>query len=130
MDYSNLNFAGSELVTIRACDQLGVCVEKELVIEVIGDINVFNGISPNGDGSNDTWIIEYIDLFPDTQKNRVTLYNRWGDNVWEISDYNNTSAVFTGLNKNGNELTTGTYFYKIEFTGGRESITGYLSVKR
>ncbi len=130
LDYSNLNFAGSDLVKIRGCDQLGVCIEKEFAVEVIGDINIYNGISPNGDGINDIWIIEYIDLFPDSQKNRVTLYNRWGDSVWEISDYNNTSAVFTGLNKNGNELTTGTYFYKIEFTGGRESITGYLSVKR
>jgi len=91
---------------------------------------VYNGISPNGDGKNDTWIIEYIDLFPDTQTNQVTIYNRWGDVVWEASKYDNTSVVFSGINKNGGELMSGSYFYKIAFEGGRESMTGYLSLKR
>jgi len=130
INYSGINFSGDDLVTIRICDQLGVCIEKQFAIEVIGDINVYNGISPNGDGKNDTWIIEYIDLFPDTQTNKVTLYNRWGDLVWEASNYDNTSVVFSGINKNGGELSTGSYFYKIEFEGGRASITGYLSLKR
>jgi gliding motility-associated-like protein len=130
IDYSGINFSGNDFITIRICDQLGVCIEKQFVIEVIGDINVYNGISPNGDGKNDTWIIEYIDLFPDTQTNHVTIYNRWGDVVWEASNYDNSSVVFSGINKNGGELSTGSYFYKIEFEGGRESITGYLSLKR
>jgi gliding motility-associated-like protein len=130
INYNDLKFAGEDNVTIRICDLLNVCSEQVLTIEVIGDINVFNGISPNGDDKNDKWIIEYIDLFPDTQKNRVTIYNRWGDVVWEASDYDNSSVVFIGHNKNGNELSTGSYFYKIEFTGGRDAITGYLSLKR
>jgi hypothetical protein len=49
---------------------------------------------------------------------------------WEVSDYDNDNNVFTGLNTNGKELPSGTYFYKIEFSGGRESETGYLSLKR
>jgi gliding motility-associated-like protein/uncharacterized delta-60 repeat protein len=131
IDYASAKFSGKDLVTIRVCDLLNVCFEASIEIEVIGDITVYNGISPNGDGKNDTWIIEYIDLFPDTQNNRVTIYNRWGDVVWEGSNYDNTSKVFTGINKNGGELSTGSYFYKIEFfDGGRESITGYLSLKR
>ncbi|MEY4931011.1 MAG: hypothetical protein RI909_1735 [Bacteroidota bacterium] len=130
IDYANAKFSGNDLVTIRVCDLLNVCFETTLQIEVIGDIVVYNGISPNGDGKNDTWIIEYINLFPDTQKNKVMIYNRWGDLVWEASDYDNTNVVFTGVNKNGNELSSGSYFYKIEFPGGRASITGYISLKR
>jgi gliding motility-associated-like protein len=130
IDYNDLKFAGEDNVTIRICDLLNVCIEQLLTIEVIGDINVYNGISPNGDGRNDTWIIEYIQLFPDTQKNRVTIYNRWGDVVWEASDYNNSSVIFDGQNKNGSDLSTGSYFYKIEFPSGRDTITGYLSIKR
>jgi gliding motility-associated-like protein len=130
INYSGLRYAGEDQVTIRICDELNVCIEQELLIEVVGDINVFNGISPNGDDYNPTWIIEYIDLFPDTQKNKVTLYNRWGDVVWEASDYNNTSVVFIGLNNHGSELATGSYFYKIEFSSGRNTLTGYLSLKR
>jgi len=130
IDYANVKFSGIDLVTIRVCDLLNVCFETAFQIEVIGDIVVYNGVSPNGDGKNDSWVIEYINLFADTQKNKVSIYNRWGDLVWEASDYDNTNVVFTGLNKNGNELSSGSYFYKIEFLGGRESITGYISLKR
>jgi gliding motility-associated-like protein len=134
LDYSSIAFSGSDFVTLRICDQLGVCIEKEFAIEVVGEIVIYNGISPNGDGKNDTWIIEYIDLLPDTQKNQVTIYNRWGDVVWEASNYNNTSKVFTGINKNGGELPSGTYFFKIEFDEvndvKKKTITDYLSLKR
>ena len=61
--------------------------------------DIYNGISPNGDGKNDKWVIEYIELLPDTQKNRVTIYNRWGDMVWEATDYNNSSIAFDGQKK-------------------------------
>jgi hypothetical protein len=54
--------------------------------------------------------------------------------VWEATDYNNASTVFTGLNKNGSELPTGSYFYKIEFKpvngAQKPTVTGYLSLKR
>lgn len=130
IDYALIEFSGEDLVTIRVCDLLNACFEADFSIEVIGDIIVYNGISPNGDDQNDAWIIEYIDLFPDTQKNKVTIYNRWGDVVWDASDYNNASIVFVGQNNNGNDLSTGSYFYKIEFPEGRETITGYLSLKR
>jgi gliding motility-associated-like protein len=129
VDYNGINFSGRDQLTIQVCDASGECTQQVLEIEVIGDIIVYSGISPNGDTKNDTWVIEYITLFPDTQSNRVTIYNRWGDLVWEGANYDNNSIVFTGLNKNGNELTTGTYFYKIEFTD-RETITGFLSLKR
>ena len=134
IDYTGVNFSGSDQVAIRICDLLNVCVEKEFAIEVIGDITIYNGISPDGDGINDTWMIEYIDLLPDTQNNQVTIYNRWGDVVWEASNYTNSSVVFSGLNKNGGELSTGSYFYKIEFdeVNGvkKKTVTGYLSLKR
>jgi len=130
LDYAGINFSGADKVNLRICDQLGVCIEKEFAINVIGEIIIYNGISPNGDGINDAWVIEYIELLPDTKNNQVTIYNRWGDVVWEGSNYDNTSVVFTGLNKNGGELATGSYFYKIVFEGGRKSITGYLSLKR
>lgn len=130
INYNSLKFAGEDNVTIRICDLLDVCIEQILTIEVIGDINIFTGISPNGDGKNDTWIIDYIELFPDTQRNKVSIYNRWGDAVWEGTDYNNASIVFAGQNNNGHDLSTGSYFFKIEFPSGRETITGYLSLKR
>src|SRR5690606_10931273 len=39
------------------------------------------GFSPNGDGINDFWKIEGIGDYPD---NKVSIYNRWGDMVFQI----------------------------------------------
>ncbi len=113
------------------CDVFGECTSQQLQITVIiGEIEIFNALSPNNDGQNDAFIIRYIDLIPDTQNNRVTIYNRWGDVVFEITDYNNIDRVFRGQNDNGKDLPSGTYFYKIEFGSRIEMKTGYLSVRR
>ena len=75
-------------------------------------------------------IFQGIELLPETKENTVSVFNRWGDEVFTTTNYNNSGRVFKGLNKNGDELPTGTYFYKIEFASGRKSQTGYLSLKR
>lgn len=130
IDYKGVSFTGREQVTIQVCDVFGECTQQVLEIDVIGDIEIFNGISPNNDDQNEIFLIRYIELLPDTQENKVSIFNRWGSKVFEIDNYNNTSNVFRGLNNNGNELPSGTYFYKIEFNSGRPVKTGYLSLKR
>ncbi len=130
IDYKGINFSGRDQITIEVCDAFGECVQQVLEIDVIGDIEVHNGISPNNDNQNEIFLILNIDLLPDTQNNKVTIYNRWGSKVFEVSNYNNTTNVFRGLNDSGNELPSGTYFYKIEFESGRKSETGYLTLKR
>lgn len=130
IDYKGISFSGRDQLTIQVCDVFGECTQQILEIDVIGDLEVYNGISPNNDNQNEIFLIRNIDLLPDTQNNKVTIYNRWGSKVFEVSDYNNTTHVFKGLNENGSELTSGTYFYKIEFESGRKAETGYLSLKR
>jgi len=130
IDYKGVSFSGRDQVTIRVCDVFGECTQQVLEIDVIGDIEVYNGISPNNDNQNDIFLIQYIELLPDTQQNKVSIFNRWGSKVFEIDNYNNTSNVFRGLSNNGNELPSGTYFYKIEFTSGRKSETGYLTLRK
>lgn len=130
IDYSGIAFAGKDQLTIEVCDIFSACTQQILEIDVIGDIEIFNGISPNSDDQNEIFLIRYIDLLPDTQENKVTIFNRWGSKVFEISNYNNTTKVFRGLNDSGGELPTGTYFYKIEFSSGRKSETGYLTLKK
>jgi gliding motility-associated-like protein len=130
LDYQGIAFAGKEPITIRACDTFGNCSTQQIEIEVDGDITVYNGISPNGDPLNDLWIIQNIEILDETKNNKVSVYNRWGDVVWETENYDNKDRVFKGLNKSGNELPSGTYFYKIEFTSGRKTLNGYLAVKK
>ncbi len=130
LNYQGLSFAGIDELTIEVCDLVGECVQQKITIEVLGDIIVYNAISPNDDNKNPAFILKYIEAIEETKNNKVSIFNRWGDLVWEGVNYNNTSVVFTGANKNGNELPTGTYFYKIEFVSGRKTDSGYLSLKR
>ncbi len=132
VDYTNTSFSGRESITIRACDTNGNCTTQVFEIEVVGEILVYNGISPNNDAQqlNEKWIIQNINILPETQNNKVIVYSRWGDEVWAGENYDNDTVVFIGKNKNGNELPSGTYFYKLEFASGRKTATGYLVIKK
>lgn len=130
LNYGSVFFVGVDRVSIEVCDLLSACSQQELSIEVSGNVIVYNALSPNADGENDHFNLKYIELFPDTEQNRVTIYNRWGDVVWEGIDYDNSTVVFEGTSTNGKDLPTGTYFYKIEFSSGLQSLTGFLSLKR
>ncbi|MGC4022743.1 MAG: gliding motility-associated C-terminal domain-containing protein [Cyclobacteriaceae bacterium] len=93
-----------------------------------GDIEVFNGISPGG--LNPKLIIQFIDALPETKNNTVSIYDRWENLVWQGSNYDNNSVVFTGISDSGNSLPSGVYFYKIEFTSGKKTQTGFISLRR
>ncbi len=75
-------------------------------------------------------MIQHIDLLNDTKDNHVKIFNRWGDMVWDGENYNNKTVLFTGVNLNGDDLPTGTYFYQIQFSGKHKGESGYLSLKR
>lgn len=94
-----------------------------------GSIFVYNAISPNGDGKNEfLWILN-IENYDD---NKFSVYNRWGDKVFEITDYDNKDEGrrFSGKsNINGQKaLVNGTYFYVIETKGGKK-VQGFLALK-
>ncbi len=92
------------------------------------------GFSPDNDGINEFWKIEGIEKYP---KNKVSIYNRWGDLVFETEGYNNTSRVFRGIanrkrNMGANELPEGTYFFDIKIDGAHtiKKLKGYIILKR
>lgn len=132
IDYTNSGFSGTDRLTLGVCDLEGECTEREIFIVVgtASELAIFNAISPNGDGKNDIFYLQAIDASSGTADNKVTIYNRWGDVVFETTNYNNTTNVFKGLSKNGNELPSGNYFYKIVFPNGGKNLTGFLSLKR
>ncbi|SFN19828.1 gliding motility-associated C-terminal domain-containing protein [Paenimyroides ummariense] len=83
-----------------------------------GDVVVYNGVSPDGDGINDYLIIDNIEHFPE---NQVILYNRWGRKVYETKNYNSKNNVFVGVAEgngivgSGEKLPAGTYYYVVEY---------------
>jgi len=65
--------------------------------------------TPNGDGYTDKWVVRNIQL---SKTNKVIIYNRWGNKVFEANNYqNNWDGTFKG-----NPLPDGAYYYQIEAT--------------
>jgi gliding motility-associated-like protein len=91
------------------------------------DLTFYHFISPNNDFQNDTWIIENIDA--DVYSvNQVSIYNRWGNEVWSASGYNNREVVWSGESKDSEPLPDGTYFYEANIAG--TLYKGYIELKR
>jgi gliding motility-associated-like protein len=130
IDYTGTNFAGLDKLTISICDFAMACSEQELSILVDGAVNVYNAVSPNGDGKNDLLILENIDVFPTTRENVVVIYNRWGDEMVSFTNYNNKTRVFNGLTTDGKQVPAGTYFYKIRYSATGEMVTGYFLLRK
>jgi uncharacterized repeat protein (TIGR01451 family)/gliding motility-associated-like protein len=112
--------------------------DKPTVLDFVTcKIEVFNAVSPNGDGLNDVFYIRGLECYPD---NTVEIYNRWGVLVFERSGYNNTDKAFKGISegrvtvKQSEELPVGTYFYILKYkkdanTNAYEK-AGYLYLNR
>lgn len=88
-----------------------------------GDVVIYQGVTPDGDGLNDYFIIDKIEQFP---TNNVTIFNRWGRKIYETTSYNSNGNVFRGyaegsgvVNK-GEKLPTGTYYYIVEYLYDRD----------
>ncbi|MDO7849675.1 gliding motility-associated C-terminal domain-containing protein [Hymenobacter sp. M29] len=47
----------------------------------------FNVITPNGDRQNDWFVIENVERHP---KTALTIFNRWGRQIYQSADYQNT----------------------------------------
>jgi len=130
LDYKGILFSGFEKLTIEVCDLANNCTRQELTIIVAGDVVVYNAVSPNGDGLNEVLFLEYISLLEEAKNNKVRIFNRWGDTVYEAENYNNTTIVFKGISTSGNVVPNGTYFYRIDFNSGAPVKTGFFSLRR
>ncbi|MCR9289622.1 MAG: gliding motility-associated C-terminal domain-containing protein [Bacteroidetes bacterium] len=86
---------------------------------------VYTVISPNDDGMNDVWEIENIQDFPD---NRVKIYNRWGNLIYEKEGYAND---WKGTDNSGKALLAGAYYYVLDLNNGSGVIlTGPITLIR
>lgn len=89
--------------------------------EITG-IKIPNVITPNGDGKNETFIIEHLEGYSETQ---LTIINRWGSTVYQKNGYMNEW--------NADGLVDGTYFYVLKVKSaalGWQEFKGYVTVIR
>ncbi|AWG21757.1 hypothetical protein FFWV33_09490 [Flavobacterium faecale] len=104
--------------------------DASIVRGIFADSNRNYGISPNGDGVNDTFIIKGIEYTPN---NTLQIYNRWGILVYSKSGYDNSWGGFSDGRSTISAsvgLPEGTYFYVLEFQAEGLSKQGYIYLKR
>ncbi|MBT8244061.1 MAG: gliding motility-associated C-terminal domain-containing protein [Winogradskyella sp.] len=89
------------------------------------ELEIYNLFSPNGDGTNETFVIKGIENF----ENELKIYNRWGNIVYDASNYQNdwdgTSNAGRVVRRN-QKLPAGTYFYTLELKPSNKTTTGWL----
>ncbi len=100
------------------------------------EVEVFNVVTPNGDGAHDVLVIGGLDNYPN---NTLKIYNRWGVLVYTTKSYNTNGNVFDGTSQGrvtvdkDNKLPVGTYFYILDYenvTGEIITLSGYIYINR
>jgi len=107
-----------------------------LDMPAVEQIEVFNVITPNGDGIHDVLKIEGLENIPN---NTIRIYNRWGVLVFTTNAYDTEGNIFDGTStgrvtvQSDNKLPVGTYFYILDYedtNGENKTLTGYLYLNR
>ncbi|MBE16301.1 MAG: hypothetical protein CL867_08615 [Cytophagaceae bacterium] len=97
---------------------------------------LYTGISPNGDGENDFWVIPGLENFPN---NTVRIFNRWGIEVYGVTSYAQNGNFFRGISegrstvRQDNLLPVGTYYYLVEYVNDDNEtvrLAGYIYITR
>ncbi len=112
--------------TANAIDVIGCStnVTFTVTIDEKCDVGVFNGFTPNGDGINDYFIIENVSKFPN---NQVIIFNRWGNKIYQTSQYDNMNNRWDGKFR-GKTVDSGTYFYTLLTKEGNLIKKGWIEV--
>jgi gliding motility-associated-like protein len=125
------------LYTVMLVAQNGNCFDTAyVVIEVLEPpvippvlpvgLEPTNVFSPNGDGKNDFYSFKMLNI----KSLDITIFNRWGQIVYESTDVN---ATWNGQSQDGSDVSDGTYFYKFKATGAQNEPFeghGFLQVVR
>lgn len=121
---ANLNNVPAGGYTLTVTDQNGCVFVSSVVLTEPMELAMPTGISPNGDGLNDNFVVRGLEAYPD---NNIAVFNRWGNNVYEQDKYANN---WQGKNNGGADLPDGTYFVILKINNGEITLTGYVDVRR
>jgi gliding motility-associated-like protein len=111
----------------------GLCtLDDSVYIDLLTDF-IPQGFSPNGDGWNNTFIIEGLNL-SDQQIAELTILNGAGMVVYATSNRDGQEwADWDGKNQKGNDLPEGTYYYLLKIITQEKKVikkSGFIVLKR
>lgn len=112
---------GTYTVSLTIADQFG-CTDTYTTTVTIKTIAseikqlIPNMITPNGDGKNDVWRLDFIDVF--FPKADIEIYSRWGERIFKSLGYSN---AWDGSYK-GDPLPVGAYFYVIKLNNPENEV--------
>ena len=86
-------------------------IEQEYDCDYTDMVNAF--IPNSSDPYSNRWIIDFL-YYDENQVNTVIVFNRWGDILQTINNYDNVNNYWDGTNQNNEILPAGTYFFTIE----------------
>jgi gliding motility-associated-like protein len=106
---SNGNYTVTQIVR----DQFGCTDTYTLVVRILNVVNdivqlIPNVISPNGDGKNDYWRLDFIDVY--FKNAEIEIFNRWGESIFRSTGYSN---AWDGTYR-GEPLPVGAYYYTMD----------------
>lgn len=108
------------VTTLSAVNGFGIFTLGTVKADFVnpGQVVIYNGVTANGDGVNDYFLIDNIWLYP---QNKVTVFNRWGHEVFNTENYDSEGNVFNGYAQGkgvvspSEKLPAGTYYYIVEY---------------
>ncbi|TVZ55679.1 putative repeat protein (TIGR01451 family)/gliding motility-associated-like protein [Lutibacter sp. Hel_I_33_5] len=93
-------------------------------------LTIYNEFTPNDDGINDVFVIDCIEQYPN---NVLEVFNRWGNTVFKMKNYNNswngTSNGRATINTD-KKLPVGTYYYVLDLGNGITPQKGWIYINR
>jgi gliding motility-associated-like protein len=123
----NGNLIGSDssvIITTEGTYEVQVSLNGCVASEFVTINNIFcsipKGVSPNGDGLNDTWDLSNLNV------QKVQIFNRYGVEIYTKDNY---LKDWDGKSMNGNELPSATYYYVLSFSNGTVK-TGWVYLNR
>jgi gliding motility-associated-like protein len=111
---------GSYTVSLTIADQFG-CTNTYTALVNINNIVteitqlIPNIVSPNNDGKNDFWRLDFINVFFPSAD--IEIYSRWGERIFKSIGYSN---AWDGSYK-GAPLPVGAYFYIIKLNDPKDN---------
>jgi gliding motility-associated-like protein len=109
--------------SVTVTDENGCSAGLDVIVDVTGYncLRVYEIITPNGDGRNDTWKLRNAELYPNGE---IFVYNRWGRLVFHTRDL---TDEWDGT-YNGKLLPNDSYHYVIHLNDGSEPRTGVITI--